>query len=481
MELTNCEPTNSQLSFSLCSPMSLLKPSKASESARSAACDEYSSERMVCGQRSIAMDITCEDTCGTLSKTNSDMPSTTCTMQSLHCTTSDFACAQKSRSQVNNTDQSDQGSFTLQGSFPLQVHNTIDNADAANEENSTLPIDQLIQRNTPNSLKAKQTQSKSMLLLASPYLKQAAYEKKVMLHNSGTPGSSKAKCVEKSFLQESDYRTDKQCSKDHNTRPLYNAETTFYKESDSEECTCSGVCVPHPPALNGCDNVALGTPHLHVCNWLQDSNSPSLALIESSPASTEHADSVNHSNYDASSMVPLVCTQQSLSLDPLVTSVEDLPLQKAVATIKANSEALNSVKVTLQSPEVVPILRGTSSITSLSSLKDNSAYQQDGHMSQSIMMSPSVFSKFLTKLKSDKSIICTENSQADVEDIAHSYPADQVSLLSSSLCQTHITATEDKCTFQQNISHGHIDNYSPKHGQNPTSPCSEFLETLHER
>ena len=447
MELTSCETnilSSSHESLSLCSPESLLKPLRAPKTKKnnlcseavlcsSSDCDTFSADKDTLTasistnylvdaenkQSSFSLDITCEDE--VLSGTDSDIHSPASKMQ-LGCTLHGLGSKNKDGSKAD-IDAIRQLKFATQHT----------------------------KRNAPNQLKVDQMPSKPMLLLASPYLKQPSWDESVVLPSNGAVLSDKS--VEMFMTEESNCTIDKQVeSKEQNTLPFDDKpiQVCMHDELSSQHtrytlCDENGVF----PSLGLNDR---DTTPAHLCNWLQDSIDTSFPLVDSSQASNN----------------------------------EDPPLQNVIATIKANAESLHEVKMIIESPEVVPVQSKVEhplsvSFNSSRSLKGVVSCQQDRFKCQSMLMSPSLFSKFLIKLKCDKSILCIENSSVDNIDTTQSFPKDNVNQLSSSLAQAHISTTNVDGTFLRNDVFGYPNISSGRRIRTPTCSFAVLLETLEDR
>ena len=478
MELTNCETKNCvspQVSLSLYSPESMLKPSRALETtmlhpSQHVSCESLATndaspspampsyadsqpEEDCCKLTDVTMEITCEDSAHL--DPNSDLNSSkisTCTVKSRH---------------QSNGEHSD---CNRSSSIPANVNK------AVIPSQSTSSSDQHVTRIPPNPFKPKQTPSKTMLLLASPYIETPHCEGIVHLdtpvHNGDIPCGNTTK---KSLAHDSD---DKHILSDQegmwkllnsNQSVPPEGETTTHSYLDVE-CIRNRPCHDHSSSV-----VSNDVAHPLAYNWLQNTDNASFALVDSSPVSRMPADSNNHSNHEISSN--LICTPQPSVLSaPLVVRAEESQFRTAVPPIKANT---NDKRLSIKSPEMIPVKCGidpninvTCSFDSFSLTGDLTLSQEEFLMHQSLRMSPSVFSKFFAKLECDRSV---ENSNINMEDTARmSSSNDAVSVLSSSLASTHITSTSNQERHEKYSEH----NCSSVSNRGTTGQFSALLETL---
>ena len=510
MELTNCETNvhgSLQDSFSLCSPESLLKPLRSSELTMNSTCVSavlcqalvpYESSGIHTSEKSfnIVKDIACEDNAAAEAicdaQSNKIEPSST-RAADINCSHSDESfshttCEEDTLPQTNScvcsTENSD---VQLPLSCATEVVHTLTSKtqDRFNlrELNSTLETSMKTHElevvpctchhtsvNPPSLPMMKQMQSK--LLLVSPYLEA---------HTSGGgihPATSECcvRCItadgdtsiHESGCIKSLCKVDNQLTKDqsceyvpfhHNKTANSYAEVGLSHHARSEFCSALGESMF--PKVSGVDT---------ECNWLQNSGNNSIHLGRTLEL---HVNSVDQSNCELSRT--MTCAQSLTSSVPPFLQIEDSPLQKAVSSAKATTEQTDDKKLEIESPEVLPIQKRTKgspyvSSNSLSFLEDLTTYQQ-GSGGQSVMMSPSVFSKFLATLKCDRSILC----------VGHPHMVDgqsspsEVCQLRLSQANTHTTRSGEKQMFTQ------IHGYDCARRQSTTGPLSTFLEMLQER
>lgn len=425
MELTNCEMNTQgspQESFSLCSPESLLKPGRAHEVTQSSMTfntNNANSQEESLKYSNGTMDITCmsdhEDiTCTLCTCTHSERSSSTHSTESLmHVQPSKSDATEVQSSEYIECDnESSNGTCNIQVSPSQSVQLGVAKADT----HTTSEPRKEIHRIPPNVLKMKQTPSKPTLLVASPYMR--------------TP----------------------QCE-----GIVHHIKTSHSPEAFS------------PVLKKGTDI----STHPLTCNWLQDADNTSFALVDSSPSTQIHAGSMCQSRPENSCTISQSFLSQLLPA-PLPTRNE---VQKAVATIKANTQAASIEHLVIESPEIVPIQRridpcatdNALHFNSLSTLNDITSSQEDCLNCQSLMMSPSIFSKFLTNLKCDRSIHFLENTELSPKNVS-------VCVLSPSLDHSQITRN---AAMDKECAHGKC--VTSSSSRNVTAPFSVLLEMLQER
>lgn len=543
MELTNCETNvhvNLLESFSLCSPESLLKPLRTSETAihnvhldavvhqSVVPCEPSSTneELLYTGHHTneklsnVPMDITCED--NAIPETNSDMHATESdkiqlplsganevfpccadshTLKSSN-TTMDITCADNALVETNsdihsteiqprrsfgtdviyvhdssyqdslkNVDDQDTGS--LQEPVPL-TSDTVTNV-ATDELGVVMSASQHNQMIVQNLLKTKQRKSKSVLLVTSPYLEQHTNDGSV---HSGTYilrekslQCNAVMCADYSVIQDSVHEENSQSPEDQECKHTTDKITLQDEEVDlatGKRMVCPSLGETRFPEVN-----YEGDKAVHVYNWLEGANNNSFALVDSNSPSQTHIDSVYLPSQKLSSTVG--CVEYLASSIPRHTRFKDFSLQKAVVTVKANTESASDGKLEVESPEMVTVQKKSElsssdcnvSLNSLSSLKDISTYQESDIMRQSVTMSPSVFSKFLTMLKCDRSILYASKPHI-VEGVGS--PCDMSSSLVHADVDKNEKQADEMCTH-------HISRCK----QSKTGPLSVLLETLRER
>lgn len=417
----------------------------------------------------VTMDITCVDTA--LVETNSDMHSMkTGEIQPRRTCGADVICRHNSsyRDGSINADHQD-----MIKSIPL-TSAAVTNV-ATDELKVVMSASQHTEMIVRNLLKAKQRQPKSGLLVASPYLEQHTVGGIV---HAGTYVLSEKSlqrntviCVDNSMIQDSSLEENSQSLKDQECKG------TAIQGGDVDLTTNKGkVCPSFGETLFLAVNYE-GDNTVHVCNWLEDVNNNSFALVDSKSPSQTHTDSVYSPSHELSSTVR--CAQPLASSMHQHTRSEDFCLQKAVAAVKANTELAKDQKPKVKSPKVVTIRKKSEllpsdhsvSLNSVSSVEDNSTYQKGDVLCQGVMMSPSVFSKFLTTLKCNRSILCA-NEPHIVKGLCS--PCD-ISVLSSSPVHADI---DRKQAF---LPDGTCTHHVSRSKQSVTGPLSVMLEILRER
>lgn len=431
MELTNCETTvhasgdSPQASLCLCSPESLLKPLRARETTvlhasehEHLATNETLSNPTACSHltslpdedhsrlTNVTMEFTCQHTAQL--STNTDVHS--------ECEVTSFRSTMHPPN-TNNKSKDDHSSCNLDMDIPVNIHTP---------SQSNISSDQCVTRVPPHPLKLKQTPSKTMLLLASPYTETPHREGIVHVDTPLADGdmhcgnTTADMCSSKSSVPNYDSQ-----------HILINQENILQKCKEDEAISLQNLDIEHEPCHDHSSPVVLNDDH-H--NWLQNTNHSGFALVpvSCSPAPLTPASTVSQSN-------PEICFDVT-STDQLFA----LPLPPASLvnelTAASTTEAVTSDEtLVINSPQVIPVKYGvepsvSGDIHSLSFIGDLST----SLVRQSLGMSPSIFSKFLTKLDCDKSI------PVDKSDIVNENASDTVSMLSSSLATTHITDSSDR-------------------------------------
>ena len=480
MELTTCETNvhtsgdgdSLRASLCLCSPESLLKPLRALETTvLHASQHEHLSTNDTMPNpathsylnslpnedharfTNIAMEFTCQDTAHL--STNSDLHST-CEVTSLRSTIHPPTTSNKSSDEHSNCDTD----------IPVNVNT----AAIHTPSQSKISSDQCITRVPPHPLKLKQTPSKTMLLLASPYTETPRCEGIVHLdtpiadddmHCGNTTTDT---CTNKSLVQGCDDQhifTDQQniMQKCLNSSQSSNGETTSLHNSDIECKPCHGHSSP----------VMSNDAH-H--NWLQNTDHNGLILVPvgCSPASQTPASTVSQFNNEISSN-DVTC---ALPLPPASAPRADELTAAFTTEADTNNETL-----IINSPQVVPVKNSVESNVSgdshsLSFIGDLSTSQGPRLVRQSLRMSPSVFSKFLTKLECDRSILVDSSNINNTEDHTTPVSSDTLSVLSSSLASTHIASESDRVNSDE-------DKDSSMTSQGMIGTFSALLEKLTKR
>ena len=474
MELTNCETNvhasgdgdSLRASLCLCSPESLLKPLRALETTLLHASQHkhlptndalpnpatHSYLNSLPNEdhtrlTNIAMEFTCQDTAHL--STNADHHST---------------CKVTLRSTLhppNTNDKSndEHSNCNLDTDIPVNVNTAVIHTPSQ----SNISSDQSITRVPPHPLKLKQTPSKTMLLLASPYTETPHREGIVHLDTPVADddmhcgNATTDTCTNKSLVQGCDDQnifTDQEniMQKSLNSSQNSDGETTSLHNSDIECKPCHGHSSP------------VDAHH----NWLQntDHNGFVLVPVGCSPASQTPASTTNDeisSNVTCALPLPLAPAPR---VDELTAAF--------ITEADTNNETL-----VINSPQVVPIKRTvepneSGDFHSLSFIGDLSTSQGPRLVRQSLRMSPSVFSKFLTKLERDRSILADRSNISNVVDDTTPVDSDTVSVLSSSLASTHIASTSDRVNSDE-------DKDSSMTSQGTVGTFSALLEKLTKR
>ena len=430
MELTNCETTvhtgsdSPPASLCLCSPESLLKPLRALETtilhasqhehlAENDALPNPTMRSYLSGlpneDRSrvtnITMEFTCQDTAHL--STDSDLH-LICEVPSLRSSIDP--------PNTNSKSNDDHSSCNRDTDIPSNV-----NTAAAHTPSQS--SDQFITKVPPQPLKLKQTPSNTKLLLASPYTDTPHREGIVYLD---TPvADDDLHCDNTTTNTLTNMPLEQGCDNHHVLNQENSVHTISLRNPDIEHKPCHDLS--SPAVLND-------THH----NWLQDADRSGFALVpvSCSPVSQMPASTVSQPNHEISSSV-----NQPFPLPPSPASLVDY--LTAASTIDTGDEML-----VINSPQVVPVKCSaepnvSGDLHSFSFIGDLSMSQGSRLLRQSLRMSPSVFSKFLTKLESDRSVPVDSSDINGTMDDSAQISSDTVSMLSSSLASTHITNTSD--------------------------------------
>ena len=440
MELTNCETTvhasgdSPRASLCLCSPESLLKPLRAHETIASEhehlATNERLSNPTACSHltslsdedRSRLTNVTMEFTCQHTAQLsiNADIHSV-CELTSFRST--------MHPPNTNNISKDDHSNCNLDTDIPVNIHT----AAIHTPSRSIISSDQGITRVPPHPLKLKQTPSKTMLLLASPYTETPHCEGIVHVDTPLADGdmhcgnTTADMCTNKSLVPSYDSQ-----------HILTDQENIVQKCKEDETTSLQNSDIEHEPCHDHSSPVVSNDVH-H--NWLQNTDHSGFALVpvSCSPALQTPASTVSQSNPEIPFDVTSTDQPFALSLPP-ASLVDEL-------TAASTTEAVTSDEIlVINSPQVIPVRYGvepniSGDFHSLSFIGDLSTSQGPHLVRQSLRMSPSVFSKFLTKLDCDKSIPVDRSGIVD-DNIKNG--SDTVSMLSSSLATTHITDTSDR-------------------------------------
>ena len=484
MELTNCETNvhassgSPQTSLCLCSPESLLKPLRALETTVIHASQHMPCEHLAANDllpnptmnscinslpiedqsklTSVTMEFTCQDTAHL--SINSDLNSI-CEVKPLKSNI--HPPITRGQSNESNDEHSN---CNLHADASSTIPVNVDTTAIHTPSQSNISSDQYVTRVPPHPLKLKQTPSKTMLLLASPYTETLHCEGIVHLdapvvsvdtvhHSIATTNT----CTNKSLVQGSDNQhilTDQENMWEHlNSSQSKEGEANSLHNSDIKHKPCHDHSSPV---------VSNDEEDISHHNWLEDSNHNGFALVPvgSSPASQMPASTVSQLNHDN-----VMCVHQPFAL--VVPRVDELT---ATPTTETNS---SDETLVINSPQVVPVKYSvdpnvTGDFHSLSFIGDLSTSQGPHPVRQSLRMSPSVFSKFLTKLERDRSILM---DSSNVENVVEDTTQDSVSVLSSSLACTHIASTSDRVNSDE-------DKDSSVTDQSSTGTFSALLEKL---
>ena len=482
MELTNCE-TNVQpsggsprTSLCLCSPESLLKPLRALETTvmhegQHVPCECLAVNDLLPNPAthscinglpnedhskltSVTMEFTCQDTAHL--SINSDLNST-CEVKSLRSTVHPPNTGHQS-----NESNDEHPNCNLHADTSSTVPVNVDTTAIHTPNQSNISSDQYVTRVPPRPIKLKQTPSKTMLFLASPYT-ETPHREGIVRFDPPVAGDdimhrgivTTGVCTSKSLTQGS-----------NDQHILTNQENMWEclnnsQSKEGEATSLHNSDIEHKPRHGHSSSIVSNDISHH--NWLQNSDHNGFALVPvgSSPAFQMPVSTVSQSSHEISSN--MTCVHQPLALPiPPASIVDELT---ATPTTETDS---NNETLVINSPQVVPVKYSvehsvSGDFNSLSFIGDLSTSQGQRLVRQSLRMSPSVFSKFLTKLEHDRS----NSSAEDVEDITQ----DTVSVLSSSLACTHIASTSDRVSSDE-------DKDSSVTGQGTTGTFSALLEKL---
>lgn len=400
MELTGCDKlahNSSHESFSLCSPESLLKPivsngdvlddttKKLTFSCKSGADDDptiattYAGAGIFSDNICIAMDTTRgEDALRSISNAHLATSATQLDEHGNdHVFTSKHDCAM--------------GPSVL----CMEHTNTCDLVCTKSKQEPLASIGDRVDK-TPFK---KQTPSKPMLLLTSPYLKPFAGDRR------DESSTAKYMPVNHSKLLESFQKADLFCC-------------------DSKTCKQFTELTDVPS---------------QACSWLQDANSSSHLLDPSPVSKLQHTDFVHDSRQKSS----IILSSQSSVSKFFPVSLSDSPLESV-------PKSANDLTLLINSPEV-----DTIKVAELSShnnsghnfhfVKDVTSCYESGSSRQSLIASPSVLSKFLKKLQCDRSMLCIEEDFHIVSEDIRQNSSQQVDLISLSLSHASISNPNEEC------------------------------------
>ncbi len=445
MDLTNCETTihasgDSQTSLCLCSPESLLhKPLRALETTvlhttqheHSATCTSEALPNPTTHSHlnslpdedhsrltNVTMEFTCQHT-AQLSM-NTDVHSS--------CEITSFRSSMYPPN-TNNKSKDDHSNCNLD----MDIAMNASTAAIHTPSQPTISSDQRIKRVPPHPLKLKQTPSKTMLLLASPYTETPHREG--IVHVDTPPADGDMHCGNTTTDTCTSKSSVPSCDAHH---VLADQESIIQKCKEGETISLHNLDIEHELCHGQSSPIVSNDAH-H--NWLQNTDHNGFALVPvgCSPASQTPASTVSQSIPEISSNVASIDRAFALPLPP-ASLVDELT---AASTIEGVS---NDETLVINSPQVIPVKHGvqpnvSGDFHSLSFIGNLSTSQGPYLVRQSLRMSPSVFSKFLTKLDCDKSIPV---DRSDVMDDNIQNGSDNVSMLSSSLASTHIADTSDR-------------------------------------